>query len=125
MTDEPMTGEDAFALHTELFDGCDADDPGPWNALVAEISRRAVAQYASDQRDGMRAALRGHEIELDAERAKVERLRAAFRCFLDDGRFTVSVGGNPDAVEEMLREAWVALIETDPQAPLAEPENVT
>lgn len=38
-------------------------------------------------------------------RQRIERLSRALGYFLNDHRFTVSVGGNPDAVDEMLDEA--------------------
>jgi hypothetical protein len=38
-----------------------------------------------------------------------ERLRVALRRFLDDDRFQVAVGGNPNAIDRMLAEARAAL----------------
>jgi hypothetical protein len=37
--------------------------------------------------------------------AEIERLRAALRCFLEDDRFHVAVGGNPNVVDQMLADA--------------------
>lgn len=41
--------------------------------------------------------------------AERNRLRAALGWFLNDTRFVVSVGGNPNAVDEMIRAARAAL----------------
>ena len=41
------------------------------------------------------------------------QLRAALRCFLDDPRFQVVVGGNPIAVDAMLANARALLNRKD------------
>jgi hypothetical protein len=47
--------------------------------------------------------------EIERLRSRVERLEGALRLFLEDPRFDVAVGGNPNAVEAMLSEAREAL----------------
>jgi regulator of sirC expression with transglutaminase-like and TPR domain len=47
--------------------------------------------------------------EIERLRSRVERLEGALRMFLEDPRFDVAVGGNPNAVEAMLSEAREAL----------------
>lgn len=44
------------------------------------------------------------------------RLEDALRCFLEDPRFTVTVGGNPNAVVKMVTEACAALAAVKPEA---------
>ncbi len=43
--------------------------------------------------------------------ARVARAEAALRWFLQDERFTVAVGGNPNVVEKMLAAARAILAE--------------
>lgn len=51
--------------------------------------------------------------EIQSLRQRVERLEVALRIFLGgDDRFQVMIGGNPDAVENMLEEAR-ALVGSD------------
>jgi len=46
---------------------------------------------------------------IESQEQTIARLRAALELFLTDGRFQVAVGGNPNAVAEMMAEAKAAL----------------
>ena len=46
---------------------------------------------------------------IDAQAAEIARLREALGWFLCDDRFHVAVGGNPNVVERMLRDARAAI----------------
>ncbi len=67
----------------------------PWDHVV----------YASD--DPLEAADR-----IEAQAAEIERLREALGWFLNDSRFVVQVGGNPNVVPQMIEAARAALEET-------------
>jgi hypothetical protein len=60
------------------------------------------------QGEAMRHHIEKTNIELLAENTK---LKAALRCFLEDDRFHVAVGGNPNVVDRMLAEARALLTE--------------
>ena len=47
-----------------------------------------------------------------ALRARVAKLEAALNWFLNDERFQVGVGGNPNVVEKMIADARAALKDT-------------
>lgn len=51
------------------------------------------------------SALTAAEARAEAAEARVGELEAALTWFLDDPRFQVAVGGNPDVVERMITEA--------------------
>lgn len=53
----------------------------------------------------------GHDVVVALAQAEAEnaRLRDALKLFLEDPRFHVSIGGNPNAVEKMLEQARAAL----------------
>ncbi len=49
---------------------------------------------------------------IEAQAAEIERLREALGWFLNDSRFVVQVGGNPNVVPQMIEAARAALEET-------------
>ena len=53
--------------------------------------------------------LQGHQGALEAE---IEQMREALGWFLNDSRFVVQVGGNPNVVPQMIEAARAALGET-------------
>ena len=50
---------------------------------------------------------------IEAQAAEIERLREALGWFLNDSRFVVQVGGNPNVVPQMIEAARAALGETE------------
>jgi hypothetical protein len=50
---------------------------------------------------------------IEAQAAEIERLREALGWFLNDSRFVVQVGGNPNVVPQMIEDARAALGETE------------
>lgn len=74
---------------------CGVHGPG------AHADRATLLRLLSEERAAVNA--------LPELLAKVKRLEAALRLFLEDDRFHVSVGGNPIAIEQMIGQARAAL----------------
>jgi hypothetical protein len=73
----------------------------------------ALEHEAADRLEELDRALdtaKAHIADLEPE---VTRLREALGWFLDDERFRVAVGGNPNVVEKMLEAARAALRGTE------------
>ena len=68
---------------------------GPWAIRVADLAHR------------MRAF--ADETAADALLAQLQQAREALGWFLEDGRFQVGVGGNPNVVKKMIADAREAL----------------
>jgi hypothetical protein len=68
----------------------------------------------------------GIPIERDTAEAadRIEQLEAALRCFLEDPRFHVAVGGNPHVVDRMLEAARAALESKPPTPANDDPEEI-
>lgn len=89
--------------------------PGPWH--VGETATTIV--FASDHYAVCDAKV-FHHVRDDSEPAANARLiaaapdlLAALRLFLADERFQVTVGGNPNAVEQMLAQARAAIAKAE------------
>ena len=65
------------------------------------------------------------EPELSAAQARVRVLEGALRWFLEDERFQVAVGGNPNVVERMIKRARQALTQTEGEGSRDEQEQPT
>src|SRR6185312_13243588 len=76
-------------------------------ALRAE-NERLRADVSESRRKGHMNTKAAHE-ERDRANAENERLREALNWFLNDDRFQVFVGGNPNVVTKMFAEARASL----------------
>ena len=91
--------------------------PGPWRLddktqIAADLieghyhSIEAGCGYLPPDKDHGGFSLTGYMPEADARLiAAAPDLLAALKCFLQDERFDVAVGGNPIAVDAMLKQA--------------------
>jgi hypothetical protein len=107
------------------LDSVKTDDPEILAVLSAEYDGIVSAVLAASGLIGENARLaalakthgdnwnRAHETCVTL-RERVAELESTLRWFLDDERFQVAVGGNPNVVEKMLSDARAALAGTTP-----------
>ena len=84
-------------------------------ALVERLSAEADQwdEPKSHDETDMRGMLYRAKDRIEAQAAEIERLREALGWFLNDSRFVVQVGGNPNVVSQMIEAARAALGETE------------
>lgn len=98
----------------ELADEIAAVSGGVQDRSLCSVASGLTPLVASREEDAGPAKPLGGEYPLHVEElaeahACIQRLCASLRDFIDDGRFQVSVGGNPIAVAAMLQRAAKAL----------------
>jgi len=76
--------------------------------VTIDVLRRSNKSHSLD-RDEAKSHARVSADQRRGAEAEVTKLRMALGWFLEDERFVVSVGGNPNVVDKMLADARAAL----------------